>query len=68
MARTCSISLVPMPNTSAPNVVSGSVAIAANDGESRLSNTKFGADNVDDALIGAVGAKKTDASFRGNFQ
>ena len=51
VASTCSTSLVPMPNASAPNApcVDG-VAVAAHDRHARLREPELGTDHVHDAL------------------
>ncbi len=48
---------------SAEGSVSGSVAIAADDGEAGLSDAEFGADDVDDALIFGVHVEEADSAF-----
>ena len=47
----------------AEGAVSGSVAIAADDGEAGLRDAEFGSDDVDDALIAAVHVEEADAAF-----
>ena len=62
VASTCSTSLVPMPNASAPNApwVRG-VRVAADDGHAGLGDAEFGADDVDDALLARVDVVELDA-------
>ena len=59
VASTCSTSLVPMPNASAPNAPCVAVwRVAADDRHARLGDAELGADDVDDAL--AVGAERVE--------
>ena len=48
----------------AERAVRGGVAVAADDGLSRLRDAEFGADDVHDALIAAEHIEETDAGFR----
>ena len=59
MASTCSTSLVPMPNASAPNAPWVAVwRVAADDRHARLGDAELRADDVHDPL--AVGAERVE--------
>jgi hypothetical protein len=64
VASTCSTSLVPMPNASAPNApcVAG-VRVAADDRHARLGDAQLRADDMNDALIARVHVVELDAEL-----
>ena len=51
----------------AESAVGGGVAVAADDGHSRLGQAELRADDVDDALVGAVQAHQADAKLAAVF-
>ena len=54
VARTCSTSLVPIPNASAERAVGRGVRVAAHDDHARLGEPQLGADDVHDPLLQGV--------------
>ncbi len=65
---TCSTSLVPMPNASAPKApwVAG-VGVAADDGHAGLGGAELGSDHVDDALVAVLHVEELDAEVGAVF-
>ena len=65
VASTCSTSLVPMPNASAPNAPCVEVwRVAADDGHARLGQAELRADDVHDALLDVAERVQPDAELR----